>query len=345
MERTKRDLTFLCILGAIVIILGSAIYIMPQKSFSQKENRSLSQLPKISASALINGEYFKALGDFYSDQFPLRNSFTAARAIMELSLGKGEANRVIIANNGALVTRPNIEIGKNVEKNIEFLSSLENTVIYIPPSSAEVFESALPYAYASNISTAEGFADSSRYLYYNTDHHWTTEGAYVAYRQICEELGITPYAESFFTKEIVSEDFRGTSYARSCLPSWAVTPDIITLYRYEGDEKFTVLNHENRESFKGFYREEHLTTADKYRVFLGGNYSHLSISGESPRKKLLLIKDSFANSLLPFLALHYDVEMIDPRYCTRSFLNEQLSRTDISKTLVVLSVATLEGIK
>jgi len=181
-------------------------------------------------------------------------------------------------------------------------------------------------------------------LYYNTDHHWNTHGAYFAYTQICNRMGIVPYQKEYFSQIIASENFRGTSYTRSGLPTTLVNEDTVTIYRYDNDERFIVEYHENEEIRQGFYDNTALESIDKYSVFLGGNYPYLSISDSknADKEKLLLIKDSFANSVIPFLALHFDIEVIDPRYCNRTFLTEQLERTDIDKTLILVGFETLK---
>ena len=342
------DVLFLLLLGVIILFLGAAIFILPQKSFSQKENRSLSTMPKVSLGSITSGEYFKKLGDFYSDQFPLRNTFTAAHALFELSLGKQEVNRVIVTDK-ALIARSN-ENTEQIKSNLNFISSIRNSTLCVPPSSWDIFKGPMEHSTIASILPADAANDfralcenREEYIYYKTDHHWTTKGAYIAYTQICNKLSLRAYPEEYFTKETVNTDFRGTSFSRSCLPEFAVEPDKIFLYRYEDDQKITVLNHENGVSFNGFYQMQHLEQTDKYRVFLGGNYAHISVLNDTPKPKLLLIKDSFANSLVPFLALHFDIEMIDPRYCSKSFLREQLERTDIDNIIFLLSADTLSS--
>ena len=129
------------------------------------------------------------------------------------------------------------------------------------------------------------------------------------------------------------------------MPEFAVSAESITLYRYESDGDVRVINHETGENKNGFYDLEALKITDKYRVFLGGNYSHLSIKSSQKKPTLLLVKDSFANSLIPFLALHYDIEVIDPRYCAKTFLNEQLQSNSYDRILALLSLDTLESIQ
>lgn len=347
--KKRCDILFLLLIGLVIISLGAAIFILPQKSFSEKENRSLATRPSLSLDGVISGEYFERLGDFYDDQFPLRNSFTAVRALLELSLGRQESNGVIIADN-AIITR-SAKINTNIlTKNLALISKLDNALLYVPPSTREVYKNPMRDLTVSSLlpeDTAEDFLAlcerNDEYIYYKTDHHWTTRGAYIAYEQICNRLSVTPFPDEYFSKEKVCSDFRGTSFSRSCLPKALIKADEIILYRYNGDKKITVINHESNESFNGFYQMQHLEQTDKYRVFLGGNYAYISILNDIPKPKLLLIKDSFANTLVPFLALHFDIEMIDPRYCSKSFLSEQLERTDVDNIIFLLSMDTLSS--
>lgn len=333
------DITFLILFSAVIAFFGISIFIFPTRSFSEKENRLLSEAPEPSLESIADGEYFTALGDFYSDQFPFRDVFTSAYAITELALGKCESNGIIYGKENTLIPRPDESNAEKVQENINAICALEGVALYIPPSSAQVFKNRLPIIYPTE---RESEVQRNREeLYYRTDHHWTAKGAYAAYREICNDLGIEAYEEEYFTVQTVSNTFRGTSFSRSGLPAAMISPDSIVLYRYGGDGEYEIINHENGERQTGFYCLEALNTADKYRVFLGGNYSHLSISKGNDRPKLLLVKDSFANSVVPFLALHFDIEVIDPRYCTRSYLREQLARNDIEQILFLITQDTL----
>ena len=186
--------------------------------------------------------------------------------------------------------------------------------------------------------------DPSEY-YYRTDHHWTTKGAYTAYRLLARELGYEPYDEDFFRKETVATDFLGTSFSRSSLPKDMTVPDLLTLYRYDGDDSAVVTDKTTGVAQQGLYERSALDRYDKYRIFLGGNHAHLSIEllpeNQETREKLLIVKDSFANSLIPFLALHFDLEVIDPRYATVSQMRELCEQEEFGRTLVLCSLDTL----
>jgi hypothetical protein len=139
----------------------------------------------------------------------------------------------------------------------------------------------------------------------------------------------------------VKSDFIGTTQALAgCLISEIELPDTIALYRYNGDDRFTVTIHDTGETRTGLYCEEYLHTKDAYRVFLGGNFGHVSIEFDdrdsSPRPRLLLFKDSFALSLLPFLARHYDVDLIDPRYDAEAALSALLKEQQFDSALILL---------
>lgn len=354
MKKTK-DILFLIFLCAIILFFGTAILLIPPRDFSAKENRNLSGAPKISVDSMLSGEYFTALGNFYKDQLPFRDGFTAIHSLAELSLGKTECNGVIPTSEGTLIALPKYDDPSLIGDNIDTISDMNtrNSLLYVPPRAIDLSKSSLPSVYCFECevtqklpyTTAELFDQflDSENSYYGTDHHWTTDGAFFAYTQICKELDITPYPKDSFVIETVSENFYGTSFSKSGLPAFLISPDTIKLYRYENDSSFEIFHHDTNQSFSGFYHYDALSTTDKYRVFLGGNYAHISVKGADgeDRPKLLLIKDSFANSLIPFLALHYDIEVIDPRYCSPSFLREQLERGDFDSTLFVLSLDTL----
>lgn len=356
------DIIFITLICVSILSMGLLIIMLSPDSFSDKENRQLAGAPDLSASSVLNGDFFEELSLFIKDHFPLRNSLISMHSICELSLGKMQINGIIPSKNQALIAVPQTNDTNKIKANISAIhSSSDNTpLIYVPARSIDIFNQYLPksYDYSKDASVFSSLPQSSAKLfedllrnaengyYYKTDHHWTTEGAFFAYNQICKELGLTAYDKKYFSKEIVSRNFRGTSYSKSGLPEMAADAEDIFLYRYANDNQAKVFNHETGESKKGFYDYEALTTSDKYRVFLGGNYSHLSISldDSAEKPKLLLVKDSFANSLIPFLALHYDIEAIDPRYCSSSYLDEQLKREDFDSTLVLLSFDTLAQI-
>lgn len=363
------DLVLLLLFFSLTAAMGASLLFSPPKSFSELENRRLQSFPKISATGLISGEFSRQLKSFSSDQLPLRYELSHVHALSELLLGKQEVNGVFPLKNGTLVQLPEKSSGEHdtLKNNLSSISKLQdrnaNAVFLLAPRTSEVFADQLPsllYELSTDSTASDnsplgkellkGFRASglaaSEY-YYRTDHHWTSRGAYEAYRLLADELGYVAHDESFFTKEAASTDFYGTSFSKSALPKALIPPDTILLYRYQGDSSAVLTIDGYRSLGQGFYDLSALHKKDKYLVFLGGNYSHLSIElpleTDVKREKLLIIKDSFANSLIPFLALHFDIEAIDPRYTTVSHAKEICEKKEYARILVLCSADTLSS--
>ena len=177
-------------------------------------------------------------------------------------------------------------------------------------------------------------------LHYKTDHHWNTDGAYLAYTVLARQMGLTPYSPQAFERVTVTHSFLGTSDSKACLPGQQA--DTVVLYRYRGDETVTVENETGEVNLTAFYDLSATKEKDVYRVFLGGNHAMLRINlpNETSKPRLLLIKDSYANALIPFLALHFDVDAIDPRYGNTD-LQTLLSQTDYHRVLVLMGADTV----
>ena len=167
---------------------------------------------------------------------------------------------------------------------------------------------------------------SSQALYYRTDHHWTSAGAYTGYTAWADSLGITPLAPSDFAIETVSTDFLGTIHSKLNLP---IAPDSIQLYRPASEPEWNVYYDGSLCPTHSLYSMDALNTRDQYRVFLDGNHGWTKIENpaQNSDKKLLIIKDSYAHSFAPFAALHFgETHMIDLRYFNgkiNSFIEEQ----------------------
>lgn len=153
---------------------------------------------------------------------------------------------------------------------------------------------------------------NGEYVYYRTDHHWTTRGAYMAYGQLMEAWGredeILP--ENRFEIETV-DGFLGTTWSRAGFKF--VQPEQIELWHFAGEDGYTVTDPETGESFTGFYNRDYLAKKDKYSAFLDGTHGVLTVTKntDDERPTLLVLKDSFFNSIAPFLAQHYDLVVIN----------------------------------
>ena len=174
-------------------------------------------------------------------------------------------------------------------------------------------------------STADG-------LYYHTDHHWTTHGAYVGYQAYCSAAGLSPIPEADFQKTCVTTDFHGTIFSK--LHDSTVPGDAITLYENPANQ-LTVSYPDTGEVTDTLYNRDYLAQKDKYSVFLNNLHPLVEITNAraDSDRQLVLIKDSYANSMVPFLVHHYQkIYVFDTRYYRfgpSSFINEHPEVTDV----------------
>ena len=328
----KRKIDFITVTVCIltVAILSCAFLILPDRRLSEAENRSLKTVPTFSADRLMSGDYTADLAEYISDQFPARDTFVAAKAYSELLLGKRENNGVIYGKNNTLIAKN--DVGDRLSDNLNAIKEFEKAVkvpvcLGILPSTADVFAENLPKSYNTeqNAEIWQQFFSQTKSLnltavnlyeplceqnnYYRTDHHYTTLGAYQTYELLSTALGFDAKGIDFFRKEIVSQNFCGTSMRASGF--YLAPKDEITLFRYDGDTDYNVVADGKDISL---YDMSKLNTTDQYAVFLGGNHARVDITSGEDRSKLLIIRDSFADALAPFLAIHYDLTLIDLRY-------------------------------
>lgn len=153
----------------------------------------------------------------------------------------------------------------------------------------------------------------NEYVYYRTDHHWTTLGAYYAYAEVMNSFGIVPYSLDEFEKITLSDKFLGTTYAKSGYK--LAKSDTVELFECKTSPSSlytTEIFGKNAKKFTGFCDSSYLAGGDKYSVFIGGTNAYTRVTKEGgERETLLILKDSFANSLVPFLALHFDLEIVN----------------------------------
>ncbi len=169
-------------------------------------------------------------------------------------------------------------------------------------------------------------------LYYHTDHHWTTHGAYIGYQAYCGAAGLSPIPEADFQKTCVTTDFHGTIFSK--LHDSTVPGDAITLYEYPANQ-LTVSYPDTGEVTDTLYNRDYLAQKDKYSMFLNNLHPLVEITNETADsdRQLVLIKDSYANSMVPFLVNHYQkIYVFDTRYYRfgpSSFINEHPEVTDV----------------
>ena len=351
------DLSLVAVCSLLIISIGIGILALPKYEFSEQENRLLSPAPAPTLASLWDGELIGELSSFYCDHIPLRKELILTNSICELSLGKQLIGDVAAFRNGTLVPRCEYSDLSLLKHNLYAVSSLpESTVVCILPRSVDVLGLPSISTFSENARSAENIVMQSgldktcvrdavlsahergEYLFYRTDHHLTTHGAFVVYESLAQSLGYLPLSREDFEISTVSNSFYGTSYSRAGgIPCKA---DSVELYRYNEDDALVISCCDKGCSVSSLYDMSALDTKDKYRVFLGGNHSLLTVKSDTDKPSLLIIKDSFANALIPFLSIHYNVTAIDPRYADFS-IKEYISSHNFDAILLLCGTDTL----
>ena len=352
------------------------VFLSPEKQpFSENENRLLEAFPEFSLKNYVNEKFMSQFDDWLSDRFILREDWIRIKNKTDQITGKTEINGVFTENDMMMqVWRGYDEavLEKNIKAINKFVTGHPDIPSYfmLVPNAQEIYSDTLPsFAEVGDqkefIDTFYGLLDGfagtidvyssleqnkASYIYYRTDHHWTSYGAYLAYSSAGTQLGYTPFNMSNFTIEHASYDFRGTLFSKTL--DHSVTPDIIDYYTVTDNEpnvKVSVYKDFNSSTGKVNYTEydsmyfrEYLDVKDKYSSFLGQNSPIVTVESENAKsdRSLLIIKDSYAHSLVPFLSKEYSkVTMIDLRYINTDF-QTFVSLEDYDQILFVYNVIT-----
>ena len=331
-----------CLFGIFILAVLIINFLVPDRGFSQKENRVLASRPAISVSQLTSGKFADGYETYVNDQFFLRDWWITLRATAQRILGNTEENGVFLGKNGYLMedfTAPSQErLNRTVNAMTDFAARHSDLPQYalIAPNAVNILSDKLPALAAATDqnpyldATATAlekagvtFVDVRDTLsqhkddgiYYHTDHHWTTQGAYFAYMQLAKVLGIDSSSISY-DKLPVSMSFQGTLSAKSGFRASEKEEMDVFLPRDDSVPSSVVNYVDEQKKSASFYDTEKLETRDKYALFFGGNHAQIKISTPTETDNtLLVLKDSYANSFIPFLAQHYrKIIMIDPRY-------------------------------
>ena len=310
--------------------------VLPDRERSDVENRTLQQRPVLTLSGVLDGSYMEEVEAYVQDQFPLRDQWTGLKARAEQLIGKRLFNNIYLCEDETLISKVDAPTDGLEAANLSYVVRLaEGTEVPVYlgliPSAAEVWRDKLPEGAASWDQNAylQQAADTGlpvidfsaaltahagEPIFYRTDHHWTSLGAFYGANALLESLGRAPLKAEDFTPETASTGFNGTLYSQSGI-HW-LTPDTIEYWVEE--DGLTVTSWRTGSPEPGMlYDRSYLTAKDKYSSFLGGNQPLCVIRNESARDggKLLLVRDSYSDSLAPFLAQSFaEVHLLDLRY-------------------------------
>ncbi|MCL2108814.1 MAG: DHHW family protein [Oscillospiraceae bacterium] len=357
---------FFAFIGLIPVI---SLIVMPKEAvvFSEIENRYLARFPQLSVETVLNNEFMKGFEDWADDRVVGRVEWIKLRNNLELALNKTEISGVFITDERLMQiwAKPDYDsIDKTLNAVNSFAERHSETPVYfmLAPTSLGIYADTLPpsapvnsqrdfikycYEYLAEVTPIDVATPleehREHYIYYRTDHHMTSLGSYISYTAAAPILGERPLEMGRFNIENVSNSFLGTLYSLTL--NDRVTPDVISVYTLsDGDPAVTVTKNDGPEveAHPGLYFEEFLEVKDKYSYFLGPNSPLVEITSDSAttEKRLLLFKDSYAHSLVPFLAKNYKhITMVDMRYINSSY-RRLFNVEDYDAVLFVYNVIT-----
>lgn len=338
-RRKLAALLFLMMLGIICLLN----LVSGDKEYSEKENRMLQQRPQFTLAGIESGRLMEQYESYLSDQFVGRNFWVSLKTRIDLLAGKRESNGVFKGKNHYLLEDIASPDQEQMAQNIEAIESFENKYQDIPmymmlvPNAANIESGKLPgFAVTEdqnqifrNIQKELGdyinWVDVTKTLkkhksediYYRTDHHWTTLGAFYAFQELASSMKLDTSKVSEWKSYAVTSEFNGTLSATSGYETGYEEPIYIYAPENIEDAPEVVVNYVNeKKKTATLYDSSKLEEKDKYAMFLGGNYPMIDIrTTADTTDRLLLIKDSYANCLVPFLVPYYrEIIIIDPRY-------------------------------
>lgn len=327
----KHYIIFIVLFAALIVLPAVWVFASEDISFSDNENRMLQTAPELSGETVLSGRFQDDLNEYITDQFPARDTWTALGSRIKVLSGMKDIGGAYMGKDGSyieMITEDSVDKAKYMQ-NLALVNSfarrnpLAKTTLLLVPATGSVLTDKLPAnagAYDAEallvmakealpgINVPDVYAElkehSHEYIYYRTDHHWTADGARIAYDCLMEGKGAYKGLPQLFT-----DSFLGTTYSKT-LVSGAV-PDEVYIPPVSSSLKVSADG-----SDIDFYYKDAAGEKDKYKVFFGGNYGQVTIRGGVENgKTLLIIKDSFANSLVPYLTADYEnIIMLDLRY-------------------------------
>lgn len=351
---------------AMIFGCTGASLLKPDTSFSEKENRVLAQMPKVNVGDILNGTFEKNYESYLSDQFFWRDGWIGVKTQAERAEGKTEINDVYFAKDGYLIEKHSGSFATDTAKNnITYLKNFLETQAQkmedghvkamIVPNAVEVLKEKLPaYAVAEEegayleeireqipenlLFDAESILEEHKEepIYYKTDHHWKTLAARYVYEAWAESIDLPIVPLSEYREETLTTDFHGTIDAKVNVD---VPGDSIESYQPLTEVPYT-LTYNHSEERDTLYDRSFLEGRDKYAVFFGGNQPLIEAKTEAKtNRKLLIIKDSYANCFLSFAMQDFSqIDIVDLRYFNEN-LGDYMKEKEYTDICVLYNAA------
>ncbi len=342
-----------------ITILPIISTLSEDKVISTLENKILTQMPKLELSKIKNGSFMKTFDEYVSDQFPFRKEFIYIKNNFSYIFGAREFRNIYITKSNRLLEKF-VFNKENIDKNIFWINSLtknlyenyniKSTVMVVPTSIAFYDDELYSYQITDNMKDALNYIEDNinyfytpfnvlnknknKYIYFNTDHHWTQLGARIAYNDLYnKDNDISDY-------EKVDDNFYGTYYSKVLLSN--IKGDSIYSFKDFNNFNITIDNNKNYDTL---YDNSKLNSKNKYQYFLHGDPAFALINGNKESKKeILVIKDSFAHNFIPFLTTDFNkIHVIDPRYYNNEIIEYINENKNITEVLFINNIQSLNN--
>ena len=349
-----------------VIFVGLVLFVvLPKADYASNEKRVLAEFPTMTWESIADGSFGKSFETYLSDHFPFRNFFVGLNAYYQQLLGNNGATGIYSCADGYLIAKPEDYNEERLRRNLGYLCDFAEknklpATLLVVPNAGYILDENLPRVHETypdehvftllqeQITPSVRFADmreifqsAEEQVYYRTDHHISSYGAFLCYNALSEPMGFVSAGREVFTVE-TSENFYGTTYSRSGL--WLHAPDTVELWKDNSLQVSVWVSEDGSETeaHDGLFFTDHLREDDQYPVFLDGNHGYVHIHNENADGgKLLIVKDSYAHCLTGFLSAHYsDIYMLDLRYY-RLELSPLVEKFGIDSVLYVYGVDNL----
>lgn len=367
MINRKRKARIANLIGKIFIIVLFLVLIVnaivPDKEKSELENRALESRPRFNLTTVLSGDFMEQWEKYLSDQFAGRNTWRRVKVGLDRLGGAKMENNIYIGKGGQLMENIEVPDEDQLDANMTAIQNFAQTYEDIPvtmmlvpdaaciltdrlPAFAEVEDQRQMFSMAERkLGDSVNWIDTvsilnkhkSEKLYYKTDHHWTTQGAFYVFQDAAQTFGIEGDVSDDFVSYTVTDSFNGVLAASSGVG--LDERELIDIYvPTEGDDDVIVDYVDEGRKTTSLYDSSKLDTRDKYGVFLGGNTSVVDIKTVSTsQKRLLIVKDSFADCFIPFLAPYYrEIVVVDPRYYSGT-MDEIMDTYRITDALILYS--------
>ena len=373
----KARLTIVIVFIAFLVLISGGSLLMKDRKFSPNENRYLVEPPKLSVDNILSGKFQDGLEDYLRDQICFRDEWITIKTGIQKACGDTDIGGAYVGKDGydfEKITPEDVDdklAARNMKAVKEYFEDASETIdkarlsFLLVPTSGLIMQDKLPKnarlfdqaSYIDQVQSAVSdynFIDArdvlsshaDQYIYYKTDHHWTSDGAYYAYEKWCEDTGHEAAPLDALEKTVESDKFRGSLYSK-ILDAGSAYDEIWTYGPKDGapfGSENCLVTMDEKDETDSVYDRSKLKEKDKYAFFFGGNYGEVHVQNqaadeENKGRNVLVIKDSFANSFAPFLTQNYEnIYMIDLRYYNGD-LKAYLQEHDITDVLVLYNIS------